>query len=173
MKNFLFLINIIYFASINCFAQTSKIDIKNGFRNYKLGSNYSLYKNKIVSAGSFHDGLVKSYSPIENISVATYPAKTEIHFYKNKLYIIELKFENITESNFEGIYEQLSVVYGKSEELYYLDAPKYYNLRYGDRIIHWESKSILIEFLYIENSKQGILSIMSKIIQKQISNDEL
>lgn len=175
LSNLIKILSLVFSISINTsISQTiTKIEMKNGFRNYKLNSAFELYSKNLMFSETITQGRVKCFVPNETIIISGYTTSTTICFYKNKLSIIDIFFENISEENFEAIYQYLRPSYGSSIQFTFLDAPKYYNMTIQDRGYSWDSKTVLAQLIYINSKRQGRLMITSKIIAKRISDDDL
>ena len=166
------------------FSQTiNDLDIKNGFRNFKLGS--SPLQNKNIAKSNFQNpsfpGVV-SYDYIGTDLSSIFGVKVEsieLSFFKNKLFSITVSFGEVGESfqlhEFNSIQAFLEGTYGT----------KWVSPSNNEGIINngsiWDGKNVRLELLRLDYSKSktkpreygfisGYIHVMSKSLMKEMYN---
>ncbi len=96
MKKLLFIATLILFSNFALAQSVNDLDLKNGFRHFKLGSSPNLIKNIVKKTNQFsskvvsYDYLGKDIDNISNVKVTN----VTLGFYKNKLCSINRVFIN-------------------------------------------------------------------------------
>lgn len=152
MRKFIFLIAVL--LPIQFFGQNiNNLDVRNGFKDFKLGDNYSKWSSQLAYSRTKSDG-VKIYEYTGTCCSMLFDynlAKIELGFLNSSLIIIYLETENFqkpySESNqftnwrkddFERINNSFEVLFGKPSGI---DAEE-------DITYHWQSKQVLLRSTY-------------------------
>jgi|SRR5690554_555408 len=180
-KNILFVITIFLLVSNLVSAQSlDNLDIKNGFRHFKLGSTPAQIKNIIKEENHFLENPdIVAYTYIGNdidkvFFVETYEVR--LTFYKNKLVGITISFGDygkpFMEYEFNQILKALEEIYGKN----------WGNPNNNDGIILngaiWNGKNVRLELLRLDFSKSktnpkdfGFISGYISVFDKKLNNE--
>ena len=165
MNKILFLLIFISQTSIS---QTlNDLDLKNGFRHFKLGSSPSLIKDIVKNENQlFEKPNVVVYEYVGNDINNLFNVKVEgieLHFFKNKLYMISVYFENFELSDFDRILSALENTYGKKWV-------KPSNI--DDKTLNgaiWGGKNVVLELLKMNNLYMGgYISVYDKKLSNAV-----
>lgn len=173
---FILFSNIIFAQSLN------DLDIKNGFRHFKLGSDPSQIKNIIKQEEQFsnnpnvvaYDYIGENIEDVFNVKVD----KVALHFFKNKLFNISVTFGNLIKSTDFEIYEFNNIL-SALEGSYGTEWVKPTN---DDGIILngaiWDGKNIRLELIRNDFSKSksnpknyGFISGYLNVFDKKLMNE--
>ncbi|MCB6002947.1 hypothetical protein [Flavobacterium psychrophilum] len=166
---------------------TANLDLKNGFRNFKLGSSPSQIKNIVKKQSqASKNPYVKVYdyfgddiTNIFNVKVES----VELSFFKNKLFNISVNFGNIEDSrNFEiyefnNILSALEQTYGKN----WVEPTNKDGVISNGAI--WDGKKIRLELMRIDFSKsktnpkdygyvQGYINVFDKKMTSEMFSSD-
>jgi hypothetical protein len=183
---YIYLIIVILLSQITVSQTTKDLDIKNGFRNFMLGStpiqNKNIYKSEFQNP-SFPSVVSYNYSGTDLESV--FGVKVEnikLSFFKNKLFSINVDFGHLGESfelsEFNSILSFLEQVYGT----------KWQSPSNEDGIILngaiWDAKNVKLELFRIDFSKSktnpheygfvgGYINVIDKNLMKEMYKSNL
>lgn len=175
------LIYLIAFPII-CFSQSTKdLDLKNGFRNFKLGSSPDQIKNIKKSDFQFSKNPnVTKFTNIGKDNIYIFNVKIEnvdLSFFRNKLFSIRVIFDDMTADNnfelseFNSVLTALEKTYGniwssvENEDGVFLNGAI------------WEGDKVVLELLRIDYRKKynnigGYMHIYDKkLIKEMYSSD--
>ncbi len=177
------IITILFLFSNFIFGQSvNDLDIKNGFRHFKLGSSQTQIKNikKLTNQYSQNPNVVvyeyigNDISNIFNVKVEG----VELSFFKNKLFHIQVKFGNLENSKdfevyeFNNILSALERTYGKD-----WNTPKNEDNVITNGAI-WDGKKVRLELYRVDFSKSktnpqdyGFVSGYIAVFDKKLSNE--
>lgn len=168
--------NLIFGQSVN------DLDIKNGFRHFKLGSSPSQIKNIVKQENQFSKNPnVVAYDYVGNDIDYIFNVKVDevnLSFFKNKLFSIRVSFGNLEQSQDFEVYEFNSILYAL-ERTYGTDWVRPKN---DEGIILngaiWDGKNVRLELLRLDFSKSktnpkdyGFISGYINIFDKKLSNE--
>lgn len=186
MNKFLSILFFIFFTT--AFSQsTQNLDLKNGFKQFKLGSSPSQIKNIIPQENQYSQNPnVKAYDYVGND--VQYIAnvkidKIDLHFFKNKLFMISVSFGNMEDKtdftyvDYKNILSWLEQAYGKNWV-----RPTNEDGTIVNGAI-WDGKKVRLEFFRTDFSKSltnpkdygfisGYISVFDKNLNKQMYSDE-
>lgn len=186
MKKILSVLLVIVFA--NAFTQsTQNLDVKNGFKHFKLGSSPSQINNLVPQEQQFSQNPnVKAYDYVGTDIQYISNVKIDnivLHFFKNKLFMIAINFGDLyTNSDFtyvdyKNILTWLEQAYGK----------KWFSPTNDDGTIVngaiWDGKKVRLELFRTDFSKSntnpkdygyigGYISVFDKNLNKQMYADD-
>lgn len=173
---FLLISNFILAQSVN------DLDIKNGFRHFKLGSSPSQIKNIVKQKNQFSKNPnVVAYeyvgSDIDNIFNVKVD-KVNLSFFKNKLFNISVTFGNLEESKDFEVYEFNNIL-SALERTYGTDWVRPKN---DEGIILngaiWDGKNVRLELFRLDFNKSktnpkdyGFISGYINVFDKKLTNE--
>lgn len=131
-------------------AQTpDDLDQKGGFKNYKIGDEFSTHGDKIKFTKNLENADTKQYVARDPVTVIGHTGELEMTFYKYKLTEIIVSFKNSSKQDFQELFESLETLYGKAE------APKDKDkaLDRFEKVFVWNGKQIGLRLGYDENYK--------------------
>lgn len=186
MNKFLSILFLIFFA--NAFSQSiQNLDLKNGFRQFKLGSSPTQIKNIVPQENQFSQNPnVKTYDYVGNdiqYIVNVKIDKINLSFFKNKLFMISVSFGNMesetdfTYVDYNNILKWLEQAYGKN----------WVKAKNNDGVIVngaiWDGKKVRLELIRTDFSKSftnpknygfvsGDLSVFDKNLNREMYSDE-
>lgn len=168
--------NLIFGQSVN------DLDIKNGFRHFKLGSSPSQIKNIVKQENQFSKNPnVVEYDYVGNDIDYIFTVKVdkvELSFFKNKLFSISVTFGNLEQSQdfevyeFNNILSALESTYGKV----------WFTPYNNDGVVIngaiWDGKNVRLELFRLDFSKSktnpkdyGFISGYIHIFDKKLMNE--
>ena len=157
MRKLLFIATLILFSNFTLAQSVNDLDLKNGFRHFKLGSSPNLIKNIVKKTNQFspkivrYDYLGKDIDNISNVKVTS----VTLDFYKNKLCSIGINFGSFEEKSFE-IYE-FNDILSALEKTYGIN---WVNPTNKSGVITngaiWAGKKVTLELLRTDFSKSKI-----------------
>jgi len=141
---------IALFISVNAVAQTpADLDQKGGFKNFKVGDDFSLHSDKIKFTKTLENADTKLYLVRDLVSVKTYTGEVELNFYKDKVKEVIVSFKNTSEANFQDLFESLEVLYGKGQP-FKEKSPKFERF---EKMFVWNGEKIVLRLSYDANRK--------------------
>lgn len=160
---------------------TNDLDIKNGFRNFKLGSNPLQNKNIVKSDyqnPSFPGVIVYKYKGADLKSIFDVEIESiELSFFKNQLFSIRVIFGDVGKS-FE--LHEFNSIQGFLERAY---GTKWDNISNDDGTIAngsiWNGKNVKLELVRVDSSKSktnpkdygfvgGYINVMDKKLTQEM-----
>lgn len=180
MKNILF-ICLIILSNVVLGQSVNSLDLKNGFRNFKLGTSPSQIQNIVKQTQQFSKNLnVAEYEYVGNDINNVFNVNVNsvsLSFYKNKLFSIRVSFGKLAEAKDFELYEFSSIL-SALENTYGSNWIKPTN---EDGIILngaiWDAKNVKCELLRVDFSKSysnpkdyGFVSGYIHIIDKKLMN---
>lgn len=186
MKNKLFFV-IALFVSFSNYGQNSKLDLKNGFRHFKLGTSASQIKNIKINANQISKNpRVKEYiytgtdiTTVFNVNIES----ITLGFFNDKLFDINVSFGNIENkvdfsvTNYKSILSSLEETYGTDWK-----QPSNHKEIITNGAI-WSGKKVTLELFRIDYSKDkdepvnygfigGYLHIFDKKLMKEMYSSD-
>ena len=132
------------------FAQSvEELDKKAGFKEFKVGDEFSVHESKIKYMKTLDNADTKLYLVKDLISVKTHTGEVELEFYKNKVQEVIVSFKNSTKDDFEDILKSLETLYGKYEK----SKEKSTELSRFEKLYVWTGEKIVLRIGYDENFK--------------------
>ena len=167
---FLFISNLIFAQSVN------DLDIKNGFRNFKLGSSPSQIKNIVKNKNQLSaNPNIVTYDYVGNDIEYVYHVKVDqvtLRFFKNKLFGIAISFGNVGKSRDFELYEFNSIRYAL-EKIYGIDW--YYLNNHSGLLLNgamWEGKNVELQLSRVDYRKShGVIIGLINIYDKKLTNE--
>lgn len=176
MKKTFYLFLIILF-SINSFSQsTDNLDIKNGFKQFKLGTKPENYSKIKISNPSYKNTVVYDYVGNDITELYSVPIKRiTLHSYKDQLMQITIWFSDketeYTEENYETIQNYLIANFGSL----------FTNSEGFLKCSNWKGKKVKLQHArnFLENYQSqglnpyhGYISIMDEELFKKKLSDQ-
>ena len=177
----IYIIILIFLSQLVISQTTNDLDVKNGFRNFKLGSSPIQNKNIVKNDNqnpSFPDVITYKYIGKDLESIFGVNVESiQLSFFKNKLMGIRVSFGDIGKS-FE--LHEFNSIKGFLEQVY---GTKWYNATDEDGIIVngsiWDGKNVKLELLRIDYSKSktnpkeygfvgGYINVMDKKLMQEM-----
>ena len=177
------IITILFLLSNFIFGQSvNNLDVKNGFRHFKLGSSPSQIKDIAKQENQFsknphvvaYDYLGYDIDNIFNVKVD----KISLSFFKNKLFNISVTFGNLEQSQDFELYEFKNIL-SALEKTYGTD---WFNPTNDDGIILngaiWDGKNVRLELFRLDYSKSrtnpkdyGFISGYINVFDEKLTNE--
>lgn len=177
----IYIIILIFLSQLVISQTTNDLDVKNGFRNFKLGSsplqNKNIVKNDFQNP-SFPDVVAYKYNGTDLESIFGVKVESiQLSFFKNKLFSIRVSFGDIGKS-FE--LHEFNSIRGFLEQVY---GTKWYNPSNEDGVIAngsiWDGKNVKLELFRVDFSKSktnpkeygfvsGYIHVMDKKIMQEM-----
>ena len=180
MKN-TYIIILMLLSQFSISQTISDLDIKNGFRHFKLGSSPSQNKNivkKDYQNSSFPDVVVYSYNGADLKSILGVEIKSiGLSFFKDRLFSIRVTFGDVGKS-FEV--HEFNKIQGFLEQAY---GTKWENISNDDGTIAngsiWNGKNVKLELVRVDSTKSktnpkdygyvgGYINVMDKKITQEM-----
>ena len=134
----------------SAFAQNvDELDTKGGFKNYKIGDEFSVHGDKIKFTKNLENADTKRYLVREPVTVMSHTAEVELTFYKYKLTAIIVSFKNSSKEDFQELLESVEVLYGEPES----QKDKSKELERFEKIFVWSGQQVGLRMAYDANYK--------------------
>jgi hypothetical protein len=159
------------FTGITFGQNIKKLDEKNGFNKFKLGSDISLYKNDLKVSAEQPNGVVE-YRYMKDDITDLYELKVEsviLNYYKGKLYMISILFDEESSKQDKNVRPNLVTLFGEPQ--YKMDNEG--KIRWG---YVWDSEKVFLLLCQYKEDEYAVenkilISLKSNTIKQQILSD--
>ena len=145
-----FLIILGFTISSTAFAQSiEELDKKGGFKDFKVGDDISIYKDKAKFTKTLENADTKLFLVKELVSVKKYTGEVELKVYKDKVQEVIVSFKNSAKPDFDDLLKSLETLYGESK----VNKKKTPELDRFEKVNVWEGEKIVLRLAYDANRK--------------------
>ncbi|MBL7864886.1 MAG: hypothetical protein JNK10_08430 [Cyclobacteriaceae bacterium] len=127
------------------------LDSKGGFKNYKIGDEFSAHGDKIKFTKNLENPETKQYVVRDPVTVMSHTAEVELTFYKYKLSAIIVSFKNSSKEDYQELLESLQTLYGEPEQL--KDKEKDKESERFEKVFVWNGQQVALRMGYDQNYK--------------------